>query len=211
MILDKYNVVLFDLDGTLLDTSPGIFNSVRFAESQMEFQPISDNKLKSFVGPPPIESYMNNYGVSHEKAVEATKFHRQYGAENGIYEAKVYEGIPELLAQLKDKGYKLGVCTLKRQDIAEKVLNNFELLHYFDTVVGIDNQESLTKADTINIALDNLNYSDKSKVVLIGDSMYDADGADKANIDFIGVTYGFGLQKDAEYIFDVIENINSLY
>lgn len=211
MILDKYDVVLFDLDGTLLDTSPGIFNSVRFAEKSLGLNPILDSDLKSFVGPPPIESYMNNYGISNEMAVEATKFHRQYGAEHGIYEAKVYDGIPELLAKLKCNGCKLGVCTLKRQDIAESVLSVFDLFNFFDTIVGIDNQESLTKADTINIALENLKFSDKSKVVLIGDSMYDAKGAKSADIDFIGVTYGFGLRKEEQYIFDVIDNISTIY
>lgn len=210
MILDEYKVVLFDLDGTLLDTSPGIFNSVRFAEKSMGLNPIEDSRLKSFVGPPPVESYMRNYGVSKEIAVEATKYHRQYGAEHGIYEARVYDGIPELLSKLKSDGVLLGVCTLKRQDIAEKVLENFMLKDYFDVIVGIDNQESLTKADTINIALEKLSYTDKSTVVLIGDSMYDAEGADKAKVDFIGVTYGFGLTCNESYSFTTISITSEL-
>lgn len=210
MIFDKYKVVLFDLDGTLLDTSPGIFNSVRFAEKTLGLNPIPDNQLKNFVGPPPIESYKINYGVSEEIAIKATKYHRQYGAEYGIYEAKIYDGVPEMLNRLKNNGCILGVCTLKRQDIAENVLRNFDLFDFFDTVVGIDNQESLTKADTINIALENVNFTDRAKVVLVGDSMYDAEGAGKANIDFIGVTYGFGLQKTKQYEFTVIEELKEV-
>lgn len=194
--MSKYQVVLFDLDGTLIDTSRGIFNSVRYAEQKMGFAPIPDEQLGRFVGPPPIQSYMANHGASEDEAKEATKYHREYGLQYGIYEAEVYEGIPELLAELKREGKKLGVCTLKRQDVAEKVLEHFGLIHYFDVVVGIDQQESLTKAGTIDIALQTLQRNDKENVVLIGDSVYDAEGASEADVAFIGVLYGFGFKEE---------------
>lgn len=200
----KYDVVLFDLDGTLLDTSEGIFNSVRFAEKSLSLNPIADDKLTNFIGPPPVMSYMKNHGLSHEKAVEATMFHRQYGLEHGVYEAKVYNGIPELLEKLKNNHIKTGVCTLKRQDIAKKVLTYFNLINYFDVVVGIDAQESITKEDTIQTALQTLNYNNKSKVVLVGDSEYDAEGAKNAGVDFIGVMYGFGLKDDKDCTINVM-------
>lgn len=196
--MSKYKVVLFDLDGTLINTSEGIFNSVRHAEKMMGFTPVSDEQLNSFVGPPPVQSYMKNYGVTEEVAREATKYHREYGAKYGIYEATVYQGIPELLENLKESGVKLGVCTLKRQDIAEKVLAHFKLLEYFDVVVGIDQQESLTKADTIDIALDAVKETNKENAALVGDSVYDAEGAEVAGIDFVGVLYGFGLKEEQQ-------------
>ena len=205
--LNKYKVVLFDLDGTLLDTSEGIFNSVRFAEKSLGLDPIPEEKLKTFIGPPPMSSYMANYGLPKEKAIEATNLHRLYGFERGVYEAKVYDGVPELLRILKTNEIKLGICTLKRQDIAEKVLTYFNLIDYFDVIVGIDTQESLTKADTINIALASLNHRRKSDVVLIGDSLYDAEGAEDAGVDFIGVLYGFGFDENLEYPFEVIDKI----
>lgn len=210
MILDKYDVILFDLDGTLLDTSPGIFGSVRFAEKSMGLTPIPDEQLRSFVGPPPKESYMKNYGLSEADAAAATDYHRQYGSEHGVYEATVYDGIPEWLDKLKKAGKLLGVCTLKRQDIAENVLRNFGMYDCLDVIFGIDQGESLTKADTIDLALKKVNCTDKSKVVLIGDSMYDAEGAENAGIDFIGVTYGFGLSKDKSYPFCVCDTIDEM-
>lgn len=208
--MSKYNVVLFDLDGTLLDTSEGIYNSVRFAEKNMGFEPLSQEELKSFIGPPPVMSYMHNYGVSKDIAMEATKYHRQYGFERGVYEARIYDGIPGLLTRLKSQGIKLGVCTLKRQDVTEKVLKHFLLYHFFDAVVGINDDESLTKADTINIALDNLSHNDRADVVLIGDSMYDAEGAEGAGINFIGALYGFGFNETDELGFCSINNIREL-
>lgn len=203
--LSKYKVVLFDLDGTLIDTSEGIFNSVRYAEKKMGLNPLPESELRKFIGPPPVSSYMKYHRLTKEQALQATEFHREYGSKFGAYEAKVYEGIPELLERLKNQGIRLGVCTLKRQDIAEKVLEHFGLLKYFDTVVGIDSGESLSKADTINIALQKLNHKNKSVVVLIGDSMYDAEGAEEVCIDFIGVLYGFGLNKTEIHTFDIVE------
>lgn len=205
--MNRYNVVLFDLDGTLLDTSEGIFNSVRFAEKMMGFNPLPTEKLKNFIGPPPIKSYMENHNASKMQAETATKYHRQYGAEYGIFEANVYEGISELLNKLKSNGVKLGVCTLKRQDIAEKVLQNFELYNYFDVIVGIDQQESLTKKGTIDIALKKLDFCNRKDVVLVGDSRYDADGAEQAGVDFLGVLYGFGLDEDDSYKFKTVNNV----
>lgn len=197
--MSKYQVVLFDLDGTLIDTSRGIFNSVRYVEKQMGFQPVADEQLGRFVGPPPVQSYMANYGVSEDVAREATKYHREYGLKYGIYEAEVYPGILELLETLNSEGVKLGVCTLKRQDVAEKVLEHFGLLEYFDVVVGIDQQESLTKAGTIEIALQSMQQNDKAGVVLVGDSVYDAEGAGEAGVDFLGVLYGFGLKGQQSF------------
>ncbi len=85
-------------------------------------------------------------------------------------------------------------------------MHNFNLKELFDVIVGIDNQESLSKADTINIALEKISFDDKSKVVLISDSMYDAEGAENVNIDFFGVTYGFGfnVENKPKYIIETI-------
>ena len=199
----KYNLVIFDLDGTLLDTSKGIFNSVRYAENQMGFTKINDELLKRFVGPPPKLMYMKQYGIDEETALKAAKKHREYGRTKAVFEAEVYEGMEDVLNKLKSNGYKLAVATLKSQAIAETVLENFGLEKYFDCIVGMDVNETLTKSMTIKLAMQNTEICDKA--VMIGDSPYDYEGALEANVDFIGVTYGFGFEdKEASnYEFDV--------
>lgn len=189
---NKYDLILFDLDGTLLDTSPGIFNSVRYAEEKMGFDKIPDARLRDFVGPPPKQMYQSVYNVDEPTALQAAKYHREYGRKKAIYEAKVYPGIVELLKKLKEDGYKTGVATLKSQTIAEHVLQIHGLTEYFDCIVGMDENETLTKKDTVLISIEK---TKSKKAVLIGDSIYDYDGAVKAEIDFIGVTYGFGIKK----------------
>lgn len=190
----KYELMIFDLDGTLLDTSPGIFNSVRYAEKKMGFEPIPDERLREFVGPPPREMYKKIYGVDEDTALQAAKYHREYGRTKAIYEASVYPGIEETLKILKDAGMKLAVATLKSQKIAENILENFELLQYFDSVVGMDESETMTKYKTILKVIEETETT--GKAVMVGDSQYDLDGAEEAGVDFIAVLYGFGFDKN---------------
>ena len=190
----NYETVIFDLDGTLLDTSPGIFNSVRFAEQQLGFAPIPDDQLRVFVGPPPKQMYQKVYGVDEETAAKATAFHRQYSREKAIYEATVYPGMKETLTALKQQGYKLAVATLKGHKIAEKVLQIHGMADFFDSIVGMDEAESFTKCKTIQVAMEETDTT--GKVLMVGDSEYDYIGACEAKVDFLGAVYGFGIAAE---------------
>lgn len=203
----KYETVIFDLDGTLLDTSPGIFGSVRFAEKQMGFAPIPDDKLRVFVGPPPKQMYQKVYGVNEEAAAQATAYHRQYSREKAIYEASIYPGMKETLTALQQQGYKLAVATLKGQKIAENVLQIHGLYDFFDSIVGMDEAESFTKCKTIQVAMAETNTT--GNVLMVGDSEYDYIGACEANVDFVGAVYGFGIEA-GETRFPLIENPRDL-
>ena len=205
---NKYDLIIFDLDGTILDTSLGIFNSVRYAEKMMNFEPVTDEVLKKFVGPPPKEMYKKIYNVSEDKALLAAKYHREYGRTHAIYEAKVYPKIIEVLDSLKKDKIKLAVATLKSQNIAEEILQYFDLDKFFDVIVGMDEKETLTKADTIRISMEKVGIKDN--VLMIGDSKYDELGAKEINVDFISVLYGFGFNKDNKTEF-FIENIKDIF
>lgn len=189
----KYETIIFDLDGTLLDTSAGIFNSVRFAEKQMGFAPVPDEALRRFVGPPPKKMYRQMYGVDEETALKATMYHRQYSREKAIYEACIYVGVQETLEELKRRGYKLAVATLKGQKIAEIILDRFGLAGRFDAIVGMDEAESLTKCKAIQCAIEGTQTV--GAALMVGDSDNDALGAEEAGVDFVGVTYGFGISE----------------
>lgn len=152
----KYKLILFDLDGTLLDTSPGIFNSVRFALKESGLPQLPDNQLSDFVGPPPKQMYMKKFGLDDKAAFEVAKKHREYGRTRAIYEAKQYPDIESTIRTLKEYGCKLGVATLKSQGIAETVLKNQDLYSYMDVVVGMNDSETMTKADTIRQAMSTL-------------------------------------------------------
>lgn len=186
-------LIIFDLDGTLLDTSEGIFNSVKYAELELGLKHLPINKLKEFVGPPPKSMYMKLHGLDEVTAIQATEKHREYSVNKAIYESKLYDGVENVLKNLKDKGCYLAVATLKKQNVAEKVLEYHGLKKYFHVVVGMDKEETYTKCKTIQIVME---YCNANAAIMIGDTVYDEIGAKEANVDFIAVLYGFGYKED---------------
>ena len=190
-----YDIVIFDLDGTLIDTSEGIFNSVRYAQKKLGLHKISDNELKLFIGPPPEEMYKKIYGLSDDDAKTATKFHREYGLEFGIYEARPYEDMKKCLKSLNEAGYMLGVATLKNEKAAKEILHHFEMDKYFDVILGMSSSEKSTKAELILTAVEQLGGR---SALMVGDSLYDLDGAKKAKVDFAAALYGFGYKEKPE-------------
>ena len=195
--MDRYSIIIFDLDGTLLDTSEGIFNSVRYTEKRLNLPKLPTDKLREFVGPPPKEMYKRFYNISEEDACEAVRLHREYGRTQAIYEAVPYPGAESVLKTLKKAGYKLFVATLKSQSLARDILKNFRILEYFDKVVGMDPEETRTKKDTLTLILNDFG-NPAEKAVLVGDTIYDAVGAKDAGIDFIAVLYGFGFKDETD-------------
>lgn len=195
---DKYKTLIFDLDGTLLDTSPGIFGSVRYTEATLKLPPIEESKLRKFLGPPPKMMYAEVYGLSEQEAIIAAKAHRKYGMEKAIYQAVKYEGIDEVLGEFHERGLNIAVATLKKQSIAEKILDLYELSSSIDIIVGMDDAETLTKSEIIKKVIAS---TGNVNAVMIGDSEYDFDGAKDASVDFIGVTYGFGFSENETYPF----------
>ena len=191
-----YDAVIFDLDGTLLDTSEGIFKSVTYAIDTLGFEKITPDVLRTFIGPPIQNSFARVYGLEKEEADKAADVFRNRYKEDDIVRAVPYEGIFETLEKLRASGVKTAVATYKRQDYAEKILKHFGFDRAVDTICGSDFEGKLSKKDIIDNAIKLLG-ADKARTVMVGDSDNDALGASGIGVDFIGVTYGFGF-ADAE-------------
>lgn len=188
-----YQTIIFDLDGTLADTSEGIYNCIRYAQTKMKLPPITNAQMRSHIGPPMHESYERNFHLSGTSLEQAIGFHKEYALTKGLYEASLYDGIPQLLSQLKSRGLKLAVATLKYEETAKKMLSFLNVASFFDVICGTLSEVKLTKAQLLEKCVD-LCQGEKSTALLVGDSSYDALGAQEAGIDFLGVTYGFGFQ-----------------
>ncbi len=187
-----YNNVLFDLDGTLTESAPGIINSVRYTLRRYGLNDPGDGVLKKFIGPPLIDSFVNFCGFSPEKAAEAVDVYREYFADRGLFENAVYPGIPLCLKTLKQSGKRLAVATSKPQVFCERILRHFDLYGYFDAVAGIPlDGEDMTKAEVVKTALELLD-ADKSLSVMVGDRGYDVSGAEENRKPCVGVLYGYG-------------------
>jgi phosphoglycolate phosphatase len=190
----RYDVVLFDLDGTLTDSGLGVANGVLYALEKMEFEKPNDALLKKYLGPPLWTSFADFAGMTQEETVEAVRWYRQYYNEIGAYENSIYPGIPELLKRLTENGTRVAVATSKVDYAAVKILQHFNLDHYFEVIAGSDESGELrgTKAKVIAHALTELRMCDGTKIVMIGDREHDILGAKEHEIPGIGVLYGYG-------------------
>ena len=189
--------ILFDLDGTLLDTTDGVLESAIYAARHLGYPELPHDIMLKFVGPPIQNSFIKYYNCDETKAQEAANIFRQYYKDKALLKADYYDGIIEVLKELKVSGKKIAVATYKREDYAITILRHFGITEYCDSMHGADNFNKLTKADIVNICIDELNEP-KEEVVLIGDTEHDATGAAKAGVSFLGVTYGFGFKTEAE-------------
>ena len=186
--------VVFDLDGTLLDTSTGVISSVKKLIKKYGYRELTRAELETFIGPPISKSVERVFGVSPEEAMEAMQYFREEYPREDIYKADHYDGLEKLLADLKEGGFKVGVATYKREDMAKTLLEEKGLAKYFDVIHGSNREANLTKADVVAMTIRDLGH-DSSETVMIGDSDNDAIGAEEANALFIGVTYGFGFKS----------------
>ena len=191
----RYKLVIFDMDGTLVDTSKGILNSHRYAHKMMGLSEPSDAELEGVIGGPLLQTYQMRFGFSAADAKKTVKIYRQYYAEYGIYESKLYDGMEELLISLREHEIKLGVATLKAERFAKIMLENMGIANLFDVIYGVDENDKQTTADLIQLCMTTLGML-KQETVMIGDSIHDLNGARECGIDFIGVTYGFGFSDE---------------
>ena len=196
--MTKYKAVIFDVDGTLLDTREGIIDAVKHTINKLNLAPLADNLLCKFVGPPIQNSFMLNYGFSSIEAQNATNVFREYYAKFSLFKAIPYDGIFDIMKELKQQGVKIGIATYKRNDYAVDLLKYFGFHKYYDVVCGADDKNVLKKSDIIQNNLIQLNIQNYAEAVMIGDSENDATGAEKIGLDFIGVIYGFGFKDESD-------------
>ena len=195
----KKKYLLFDLDGTLTDPEEGITKSVQYALRAFGIEVADRRKLTPFIGPPLRDSFMEYYGLSWEQAGEGITKYREYFSSRGWKENKVYPGIPEMLNELKEAGYKLMVATSKPEVFARRILDHFELSRYFELIGGADLEETrVKKGDVIRYVMEKAKIEDKSSVLMVGDRKHDCIGAEEAGVECAGVLYGYGSREELE-------------
>ena len=189
-----FTAAVFDVDGTLLDTTEGVLSSVRYTIAKSGLPELSDELLKNFIGPPIQNSFKKYYSVNDQKAQELAEIFREQYKNVDLLKAVPYPGIYKVFEALKEAGMKLAVATYKRQDYATKLLRHFEFDKYTNILYGADPYNKLKKNDIIEKCMTDLGINDYTQAVMIGDSDNDAIGAQKLHMNFLGVTYGFGFK-----------------
>ncbi len=187
-----YNAVIFDLDGTLTDSAPGIMACTRYALEKLNRPALDEATLRRFMGPPLAESFMIHCGMNAEEAQAATEVYRERYIPIGWQENAVFAGIRHLLKSLKEQGVYLAVATGKPEKTSLKILEHFHLLQYFDAVAGPrDSDLHADKAALIGRVLPG-----GKRAVMIGDTVVDIKGAKQAGIDSVAVLWGYGENAD---------------
>jgi len=197
--MSKYDLVIFDLDGTLLDTGEGILEAVKHTVSVLGLEPLTDEEIKeSFIGPPIQNSFMKRYGIEQERIQDVAKIFRDYYSTESLLLARLYDGMERLFDSLGELSVKAAVATYKREDYALRLLRHFGFGRYTDIMHGADDKNVLKKSDIIELCIRESGVSDRSRIVMVGDTDGDRLGAERAGVDFIGVTYGFGYKTRAD-------------
>ena len=208
-----YNIIFFDLDGTLTDPGVGITNSVAYALKKWGIEVEDRTALYPFIGPPLSDSFQRYYGFSKEDSLRAVEFYREYFRDRGIFENEVYEGVEEMLSALKAAGKKIVLATSKPEHFAFQILEHFHLDGYFDFKAGASMDESRNKkGQVIAYALEGLGITDKSQVLMVGDREHDVLGARENGLDSIGILFGYGSREELEtagatYIAETVSDI----
>lgn len=214
--------ILFDLDGTLTDPKIGITRCVQHALRYFGIEEDADN-LTKFIGPPLIDSFMEFYGFSEEQAREATDVYRERFAPVGKFENEVYDGISEMLATLKAKNVILAVASSKPEVFVEQILEHFDLLKYFDVVVGsLMNETRTKKEEVIEEALKRLGLNAQisegsgkdGETAMVGDRKFDVNSANLYGLTSVGVRFGYAEPMELEeacpdYIADTVDELKA--
>lgn len=189
--------ILFDLDGTLTESAPGIIRSVKYALARMEIEDYDEDTLRKFIGPPLLESFEEHFGMNEQQAQRAVGIYREYFSEKGLFENAVYGGVRECLKRLKESGLRLAVATSKPQVFCDRILEYFGLTEYFEVIVGVPLGDlKMTKTEVIAEALSRFGVVNKAEAVMVGDRFYDATGALENGIGCIGMSYGYGSKEE---------------
>lgn len=210
-----YDYILFDLDGTLTDSKPGIIECIAYA-LEKENVPYTNQILDKMVGPPFRVSMHDFLGLEMPEIEKLIGIYRGVYEEYGYKNCKVFEGVVQMLSALKNAGKVLGVATSKPIKFTQMIMRDFDLGKYFDYVAGASSDASKeAKSDVIQGALENLGVKDKSKVLMVGDRLYDIEGAHMQGIDCAAVLYGYGSKEEfeeykAEYILAAPDDIVKL-
>ena len=194
----KYKTIVWDIDGTLLNTLEGLVAAYQYTIEQLNLPEKSYEEIATFIGPTPQTIFVSKFGLSEIEAQKAADVFRDRYKNVDLLKAEPYPNLLSVLESFSKMGYKQAVATNKRQDYAVDICKHFGIDKYCQPIYGTDNFNKLSKAELIKNCLKDLEVAD-NQVAMIGDTVGDKTAAEQAGIDFIGVNYGFGFKNIKGY------------
>jgi phosphoglycolate phosphatase len=191
----EFSCILFDLDGTIVDSAPGITATLAYTFEQLGLPVPSPAELVAYVGPPILDSFRDLAGFTPEQSQRALDIYRPQYLKTGVFNAAVYPGVPEVLKSIRAHDIPLSLATSKPETPATLILEHYDLLKYFDVITGAsDDEKRSAKADVVAEALKRLTEfgADISRPVMVGDRSHDVHGAAEHDVPTIFVRWGYG-------------------
>ena len=202
----SFDIVIFDLDGTLIDSRIGIHSSVVHTLKEMGVPAVDQELLSQFIGPPLIDSFQGIAGMSEPDAERAVAVYKEYFAVEGIKGFEVYEGVPEMLWLLRASGVRMAIATTKDEVFAREIALNADFMPFLEAVIGSDREGTMIrKPQLVAAALTALKLptplpqdTETPRIAMVGDHALDILGAKANNIASIAVNYGFGNNEELQ-------------
>jgi len=205
-MISKYKIAVFDFDGTVMNSAPGVISCIKYAQEKMSNKLLETEEYYKFLGPPLQYSFTNFLKMSHEEAEKAIIYYREKYKESGSFNGSPYNGIVELVEELHSCGVITAIGSAKPEKILNRIAEHFELDKCFDCITGSQGDGAVGDKDVIiSLVYDRIKSQHKefeniplaeAGIVMIGDRTYDAIGARKLGIDFIGALYGYGTEEE---------------
>ena len=198
----KTKLVILDLDGTIIDSGPGIKSCLRKTMAEFHLPSPSEEELQAFVGPPMRDSFQTKCGLSPSQAEAALAVYRTAYIREGLFDGFIYEGIPALLQYLANHNITVALGTSKPWVLAHRVLRHFHLRHLVDRVFGcyrdgrLDSKAQVLESLLAHYYPPGCGSVAGDEVIMVGDRFYDVEGAMACGLATAGVTYGYGSKEE---------------
>lgn len=183
--------VVFDLDGTLTDSAPGIINALEYVRIKEGLPQLTDTQLRSCIGPPLADSFCRLWGADEEVAQYLVKRYREYYTKNGIFENSLYPGVKEMLSALTTQNTECRICSAKPEAMVLTVLSHFDIRNCFTQITG-----AKTAFPGKGKLLTAMLAERPAQAVMVGDRKDDVHGAAHSNIPCIGALWGYGGKEE---------------
>lgn len=215
--MTKFTTILWDLDGTIIDSSPGVFESFHHTFRTLGLPDLTDEQMRPFMGPPLSNTFGDVLGFEPELVQECLRTYRDfYLNQGGALNATVFPGVIDTLTKIKEAGITQSLATSKALVGTTLVGEHFDFLKYFDVLGTAANDLSRnSKSQVLEYALGELKKigAELSKPLLIGDRIHDIEGAREHGIEVCLVRWGFGTEEEfaqADYVVNTAEELQEL-
>ena len=204
----KYKLLIFDIDGTILDTSEGIISSIKFALKKNDLSVSNDFDYRVFIGPPVEQSLRKYFPFLNDELNKKVclDFRNNYKSKD-LFKAKLYPHLLDFLEKAKKNGMEIAVATYKREDYAFEIMSHFGITSFAKIIIGQDFEGKRNKKDIIDIAIKSCGHK-YNECLMIGDTDIDGNAARDLGIGFLEILFGFGFKKDNRYFGPSIGCIN---